>query len=142
MSRQRPSNDLTQPPSSRALVSRTSILILSGLLLGMVARHAVPAATEPYAYLTAMVGLIAWLGLSYSAHRRETKSRQVQTERRSREQVVRIYRHLSAPSEIRRDQPPSGSSETYRSYLPVAKSSKAMRRSAADSTSLAGRQRI
>ena len=52
------------------ILTRSTVLILSGWFIGMATGRALPPGTESYALLVGFVGMLAFLGLEYSAQQR------------------------------------------------------------------------
>lgn len=82
------------PAPVRPLLSHSTILILSGFLIGMVAHNYVQSQAAPYVYLTGIVGLIAYLGLGQLARSRQKRAESLACERASDMLVQRLNRHV------------------------------------------------
>ncbi len=81
-------------PTQSAVLSHTTILILSAFLFGLVAGQHVSPVVEMYVYLAGIIGLIAYFGLGLVSSRRE-RLRDELNEERSRNRVqTRINRHI------------------------------------------------
>lgn len=52
------------------ILTRSTVLILSGWFIGMATGRALPAGTESYALLVGFTGMLAFLALEYSAQQR------------------------------------------------------------------------
>jgi hypothetical protein len=53
------------------LLTRSTVLILSGWFIGMATGRALPPGTEAYALLVGFTGMVAFLGLEYAAYQRK-----------------------------------------------------------------------
>ena len=83
-----------QPPT--LLLSRSSILILSGVLVGMGVAQGVALDTQFYTFVAAIVGLLAFLALDSHARQKERRAA-----RRAHKQAAcvmedRLCRHIPA----------------------------------------------
>jgi hypothetical protein len=81
--------------AARPLLSRTTIPILSGFLLGMAARNTVAPEMEFYVYAAGVCGLIAWLGLRYVAEARSRRDAALAGERATEKLKDHVTRHVA-----------------------------------------------
>ena len=87
-------------PRPVQLVSRTAILILSGVLIGTGVGHGVPAGLYICTFCAGVIGLISFVGLEHLAERqRQSKTRRVlkATERLLASRIDRHVPRLRAP---------------------------------------------
>ena len=56
------------------LVTRSTVLILSGWFIGMATGRALPPGTEVSALLVGFTGMVAFLGLEYAAQQRKKRA--------------------------------------------------------------------
>lgn len=81
-------------PRPVQLVSRTAILILSGVLIGTGVGRGAPAGIYFYTFCAGVIGLISFMGLEHLAERqRQAKTRRV-LEAAERTLASRIDRHV------------------------------------------------
>lgn len=78
---------------SRPLLSHSSILIFSGVLIGMVASQVVQARWEPFVYLAGLFGLVAWFALGHLARIREQRRASSATRQAASRLASRLDRH-------------------------------------------------
>ena len=119
---QSPSDSRSDPsPTARPLVSHTSILILSGLLIGMVAGSWTHPTLEMPVFVAGVLGLVMYIGVSRVAQRRQQNA--LQTRERSLHKLeVRLHRHVSHAHGPSRQRPHLRRVVAERQYLPVVMS--------------------
>lgn len=70
-----PSVDHAEPyRKDSRLVTRSTVLILSGWFIGMATGRALAPGTEAYALLVGFAGMVAFLGLEYAAEQRKKRA--------------------------------------------------------------------
>lgn len=60
--------------SDPRLLTRSTVLILSGWFIGMATGRALAPGTEAYALLVGFTGMVAFLGLEYAAQQRKKRA--------------------------------------------------------------------
>jgi hypothetical protein len=98
------------------LVSRTAILILSGVLVGTAVGHGVPAGIYVHCFCAGVLGLVAFVTLDHLAERRRKQTVRRALERSQRTLASRIDRHV-ALAPVKRSRRHRASAES--SYLTV-----------------------
>jgi hypothetical protein len=87
-------------PVERPLVSRTSILIVSAFLAGMVFDQALPQVVKIHASTAAAAGLVSFFGLWYSTRLRELREAQRTNAKVSRRLEKKLGKHLTTRRDI------------------------------------------
>lgn len=105
-----------------ALVSQSSILILSGFLLGTVFNDSIPPEIHAYATLAGTCGVIAYIGLRFVSVRYLGMGGQMATEEAVSKLENRIDRHVARLSNVRKRKPFQGYQDTDRQYVTVVRS--------------------
>lgn len=77
------------------LVSRSTILILSGFLIGSVLRDYTETRLERNILFAGLVGVVAYIGLVFGAYSHGKRKRRVAIEKAASDMENRIERHLS-----------------------------------------------
>ncbi len=108
----------------RAMVSHTTILILSALLIGMVLGRVVDAQMATIAYPLGMLGLVAYLGLGHAARYRRERADESERRRDVRRTESRLVRHVRATQSesIRPHRTPSEPPVSTPQFMPVMRS--------------------
>lgn len=75
------------------LLSYSSILILSGFLIGLVASRAVERRWEPLIFLIGLFGLVSWFALGHLSRRREERRQQESIQLAASRLGSRLDRH-------------------------------------------------
>ncbi len=86
----------------RPLLSNSSILILSGFLLGMVITDFIPPAARVSAVLGASVGVIAFFSLASVSRAREAQAAARKVELKTIKLEGKVYRHVRNSGPVRR----------------------------------------
>lgn len=84
------------PIEERKLISRTSMLILGGFLIGITYAHALNEGLKSYVFLAGAFGLVAYIGLNYIAHLHKKRSTQRAVSRRLAKLERRFDQHLGS----------------------------------------------
>lgn len=79
------------------LLSRSTILILSGILIGWGMGYSATPDAQRYGFMTGIIGLIAFVGLDSHARRQEQKATQRAIERAASVLEDRLGRHIPSP---------------------------------------------
>lgn len=77
-------------PSTRPLVSVTSLLILSGFLIGVAVGQGVADELSPYVLSSGLAGVLAYLGFDVAASRRRERA----LLREQQQFITRLSRHV------------------------------------------------
>lgn len=107
--------------TERALVSRTSILILSGVLIGMAAGRLTHTTAELPAFVAGVMGLLSYLVIESLVKRRQDKAQKVR-ELSLQALETRLNRHLSHAHDPYRQRPHMHRANMAQQYLPVVTS--------------------
>ena len=87
-------------PTEPKLISRTSMLILGGFLIGITYAHALQDGLRSYVFLAGAFGLVAYIGLNYIAHMRAKRVAQRRMTERVAKLEQRFDQHLAAESPV------------------------------------------
>lgn len=111
---QAPNSSTSQ--ADRPLLSESTILILSGFLIGSVMRNFVEQRLEHNVLVAGMVGLVAYVALAYGSYYRKRRQQKIALKRASADLEKRFERHIvegssstdlrqsPAPKSIKQDQ--------------------------------------
>lgn len=105
-----------------ALVSQSSILILSGFLLGTMFSSSIPQEVRTYAHLAGTCGMIAYVGLRFVSVRYLGAGGRLSTEEAVSKLESRIDRHVARLSAARKRKPFQAYQDTDRQYVTVVRS--------------------
>lgn len=98
MANERAVGSVERRPSSGASASptfdRTTLLVLSGLLVGLGLQNAVATRLGPYSVAAGCAGLLGYLALSHLARRQERSRSLLEAERKLLRLHARLDRHL------------------------------------------------
>jgi hypothetical protein len=108
--------------SDKPLLSHSSILILSGFLIGMVSRNAVRPGDEMLVYAAGVVGLVSYLGLGLLARARKQRATNHEFEQASTRLEKRINRHVARSGPIKAGPKTPKLPRSDRQYLTVVRS--------------------
>jgi len=108
----------------KPLVSHSSILIFSGVLIGMVAARMVSREWQPIVYLVGLFGLVAYFGLALLAERRQRRTAERALEKASADLEHRFDRHVHREPVSAKLIQGVNSSDIERQYLTVADSNR------------------
>jgi hypothetical protein len=102
---------------ARQVISRSAILILSGVLIGTTISQGPLTGTAFYGFCAGIIGMISFLALDLAAQKRQTRVVRKRLATANSKLTTRLHRHVTQPGKpIRRRRPlPVGES----SYLPV-----------------------
>ncbi len=108
--------------NEKSLVSNSSILILSGFLIGTVSQQVAGPSAQMYVLLGGTIGLVAYLGLACLARQRAQRASLQACRQASSQLETRVDRHIPhrPPQRNNRRFQPSRHSE--RQYLTVVQS--------------------
>ena len=107
------------PKPRRALLSHSTVLILSAFLIGLLVHHAVPTRFEPYLYGAGTAGLFAYLALDIVAARRRARESELAQQQVEREFENRMNRHMPPKSRVQSARPRFRSAVAWRQYVNV-----------------------
>ena len=82
--------------TATGLISQSTILILSGVLIGMAAGKAVRPDVENYVLFCGVAGLVAFIGLSSVARNRQQRATQLAVEKATTQLERRMDRHIAS----------------------------------------------
>ena len=108
------------PAKSRWLLSRSTILILSGILIGMGIGNGWTASIHKLGFSAGMVGLVSYLGLDTVSRRRREKEEERALHQASCKLDTRIFRHIARTTIVTQPQQPENRSQRDLSFLTVA----------------------
>ena len=108
-------------PIARPVVSHTTILILSGLLIGMVAGSWTHPNVQMPVFVAGVLGLVMYIGVSRVAQRRQQSAHQTR-ERSLNKLEIRLNRHVSHAHDPWRQRPHLRRANAEHQYLPVVMS--------------------
>ena len=109
----------------KPLVSHSSILIFSGILIGMVASRMVSQEWQSTVYLIGLFGLVSYFGLALLAERRQRNTTERALEKASTDLEHRFDRHVHRPPISTKKQVRSvDSTDIARQYLTVTDSNR------------------
>ena len=106
----------------KPLITHSTVLILSGFLIGMVFRRMVDPSIEVYVFAAGLIGVFCYLGLDWLARRRQQQAAQLELERTNHELERRINRHIPHEVPVRSSRPSSVQSGTENQYLTIVNS--------------------
>jgi hypothetical protein len=101
------------------VLSHSTILILSGFLIGIGAGKAATPALENVVLLAGIGGLIAYIGLDSAARRRNQRATQAAVEKATQALEERYTRHLAANDLKVESTPRSGPARAVDQYVTV-----------------------
>jgi hypothetical protein len=106
----------SQQPA-RQVISRSAILILSGVLIGTTISQGHMTGTSFYRFCAGIIGMISFFALNLAAQKRQTHVVRKRLAAADSRLTTRLHRHVSQPAKptSRRRPLPLGES----SYLPV-----------------------
>ena len=107
-----------RPPSSRHVVSRSAILILSGILIGVTIGHGDLSGLASFRFYAGIVGLISYMGLELVA--RSSQKNQLRRTLAATDSTLRsrLTRHVTS-DEPKGSGRPNSNNLADSSYLPV-----------------------
>ena len=109
---------------TRPLISPSSILILSGFLIGVASGHSLPTSSGQTVFFAGLIGVISYLGLSVAANRQHRRA-QERANRVARSRLEqRLDRHNPRQLLKLNRRPRRRLSEMEEQYLPVVSTSR------------------
>jgi len=118
------SRDTQTAAKQKPLVSHSSILIFSGVLIGMVATRIVNQEWQLTVSLAGLFGLIAYFGLALLAERRQRSIADRALEKASADLEHRFDRHVHRPPVSAKPVQGVNSADIARQYLTVTDSNR------------------
>jgi hypothetical protein len=105
------------PPPARQIISRSAILILSGVLIGTTVSQGHLTGVSLYGFCAGIIGMISFFALDLAAQKRQTRVIRRRLAAADSTLATRLHRHVTCPPKPtqRRRSFPVGES----SYLPV-----------------------
>jgi len=82
--------------AGKALISRSSVLIFGGLLIGLTMSNAVYAGVRSQVFLAGAFGVVAYIGLNYVASIRRKRAIQRKHEEEISQLEARVDHHIHA----------------------------------------------
>jgi len=116
-----------RPASSRQVVSRSAILILSGVLIGATIGQGEMAGLAYFRFCAGIIGLISYMGLELVAHGQRNRVLRKKLAAADSKLRSRLSRHLTSPSP-KAPKLVSAIPLAESSYLPVAVGRRGMSR--------------
>ena len=84
----------------KPLLSHSTVLILSGFLIGMVCRRIADPRIEVLVFAVGVLGVVAYIGLDQVARRRQERAHRTAAERANQDLERRIDRHIARESTV------------------------------------------
>jgi ABC-type transport system involved in cytochrome bd biosynthesis fused ATPase/permease subunit len=116
-----------QPAAQKPLLSNSSILILSGLLLGIVLTQIVPDSFRFSATMGGIVGIIAYVVLQSFARIRDLRARAQREELVAMKLEGKVARHVLRSMPDHKRSPRQSRAMAMRQYLPVTPSPRTLK---------------
>ncbi len=105
-------------PPARQVVSRSAILILSGVLIGSTVAQGALTGVAFSSFCAGIIGMISFLALNLAAHRRDTRIVRRTLAAADSNLTKRLRRHVASPTPAApQRRTPAATRES--SYLPV-----------------------
>ncbi len=108
----------------KPLLSHSSILILSGFLIGVVVRRMANPSVEVYVFAAGLIGIFCYLALDRLAQRRQQRAERIELEQANNNLDRRISRHIPQEPQVRSSRPLPVHRGTERQYQTVVSSSR------------------
>jgi hypothetical protein len=105
------------PQPARQVVSRSAILILSGILIGTTISQGHLTGTSFYGFCAGIIGMISFFALDLAAQKRQTRVIRKRLAAANSKLTTRLHRHVTQPVKPIRHRRPLPIGES--SYLPV-----------------------
>jgi hypothetical protein len=116
----KPRHPVTKDSStSTPLISESTILILSGILIGIMSTRASYSPLSASTFLTGITGLIAYYSLGYVRQRKAERAEAAAFERSTTQLAQRVERHIPQPGHARKRRFIDRASEFDRQYVTV-----------------------
>lgn len=106
----------------KPLLSHSSILILSGFLIGMVFNQMTESGVEIYVFAAGLVGLLGYLCLDELAQRRRLQAEKTEFEQATNKLERRLNRHILQGPQVRSSRPSPVHHDLERQYQTVVNS--------------------
>ena len=105
-----------------SLLSHSTILILSGFLIGMASSNITQPGSQFYVYCIGLFGIVSYFALGHVAKSRHEKSAQMAADKAASRMEGRLDRHVSNDLEIRSSHAASRKTNHGSQYMTVTKS--------------------